>query len=251
MRLIEKECPNCGAGVSFTPEDKSCKCEYCKREFEIERDTDKAKTLSDQFNLSELKAPLKVFSKVFGLYTIGSFITSIFIFLIFAVIMILVIFGIINRNSKQSIFNDNSEPVNEVSDLSTRDYDAIDLKSKLLIMKNKSNLEDIVLKGSPKRENLYVVSNDEENIIISVYKTTYQNFFEKENTYTIYIPVKFEDVESSNNTIAFSLGDGEIIAPEYYFNLEHSEFVNGYQELDILYKEVIEPYKNEYKIEEK
>ena len=39
MRLIEKECPNCGAGLSFTKEDTTCKCEYCKREFEIERDT--------------------------------------------------------------------------------------------------------------------------------------------------------------------------------------------------------------------
>ena len=36
MRLIEKECPNCGAELHFTKEDTTCKCEYCKREFEIE-----------------------------------------------------------------------------------------------------------------------------------------------------------------------------------------------------------------------
>lgn len=43
MKLIEKECPNCGASLSFTKEDTSCKCEYCKREFEIERDENKKK----------------------------------------------------------------------------------------------------------------------------------------------------------------------------------------------------------------
>ena len=41
MRLVEKKCPNCGANLSFGENEKSCKCEYCKREFEIERDTEK------------------------------------------------------------------------------------------------------------------------------------------------------------------------------------------------------------------
>ena len=58
MRLIEKECPNCGAGLHFNKDDTTCKCEYCKREFEIERDTEKKK-LDDQFSLSELKLHLR------------------------------------------------------------------------------------------------------------------------------------------------------------------------------------------------
>ena len=40
MRIIEKKCPNCGAALEFNETDKSCKCNYCKRSFEIERDSD-------------------------------------------------------------------------------------------------------------------------------------------------------------------------------------------------------------------
>ena len=37
MKLIEKKCPNCGGSLEFSETDKSCKCEYCHRAFEIER----------------------------------------------------------------------------------------------------------------------------------------------------------------------------------------------------------------------
>ena len=251
MKLIEKECPNCGAGLSFTPEDKNCKCEYCKREFEIVRDTDKAKSLADQFNLSELKAPLKTFSKIFGIYTIGSIITSIFIFLVFAVIMISIIFGIITAgNNKESISNQENIVTDE-KDLTKRDLDTIDLNAKITIMKKDDDLGDYTLKGSPVGEKLYIISKDEENILIPVYKTTYQNFFETEHVYTIYVPVTFKDVKTKNNSIAFSLGKGVIDAPEYYFNLEHSDFAYGYQDLEALDTEIRNKYNDYNIVEEK
>ncbi|MBR3210386.1 MAG: hypothetical protein IKF71_00415 [Bacilli bacterium] len=52
MKLIEKKCPNCGASLEFSENDKSCKCQYCKRGFEIERESDD----SDEYSLVEQKA---------------------------------------------------------------------------------------------------------------------------------------------------------------------------------------------------
>jgi len=246
MKLIEKECPNCGASLSFTEKDKSCRCEYCKKEFEIERDSDKAKSLVDQFDLT----PIKSAAKVFSIFTIGSFITSFIIFLVVAAIIITVILSIINSTSKQSIFNDNTTLITEEEELSSKDFDAIDLNSKIIIMKSNDTLGDYSLKGTPKREKIYIISKDNTNTIISVYNTTYQNFFEPDHIYNIYIPVTYEDVKSKNNSIAFSLGKGTIDAPEYYFNLEHSDYAYGYQELDALNTDILNKY-NGYKIEEK
>ena len=67
MRLIEKKCPNCGANLEFDENDKSCKCQYCKRSFEIERDTDNL----DKFNLiyDKMQKPVKAFFMIPFIYT--------------------------------------------------------------------------------------------------------------------------------------------------------------------------------------
>ena len=63
MKLIEKKCPNCGANLEFSETDKSCKCEYCHRAFEIERDEKiNVSDIAEQFNLSELEGPLKAYA---------------------------------------------------------------------------------------------------------------------------------------------------------------------------------------------
>lgn len=75
MRLIEKECPNCGAGLKFNENDKSCKCEYCHREFEIERDKEDKKRFDPRnYKLTELNAPMKA---IFGSFAITWVIMSI------------------------------------------------------------------------------------------------------------------------------------------------------------------------------
>ncbi len=40
MRLVEKKCPNCGAGISFSADANEVTCKYCNTCFEIERDND-------------------------------------------------------------------------------------------------------------------------------------------------------------------------------------------------------------------
>lgn len=250
MRLIEKKCPNCGASLSFAPEDVSCKCEYCKREFEIERDTDQKK-LSDQFNLSELKTPFKIFSY----FTIGSFIAQAVIFIIVFIIIAIIAFNIIKGfNDSDSIFNRNASLVTDVSDLSKGDFNSLDLNSKIIISKETAGATtEYRIKGNLKREKLYIISNDKKNMIITVYKAIYKKFpdYSEEFSHTVYIPIKYEDVRSKYNSISLYLDDGEIVAPEYYFNLEHSEYSYGYKDMETLYNELIKQYEKDYTIKEK
>ena len=63
MKIIEKKCPNCGAGLEFNENDKSCRCEYCKRSFEIEREN--SGTGSYNYNLVQ-----KGFSIFFIIFTL-------------------------------------------------------------------------------------------------------------------------------------------------------------------------------------
>ena len=246
MRLIEKECPNCGAAVSFTKDDTTCKCEYCKREFEIERDTEKKK-IDDQFILNELKTPFKIFSY----FTFGSMISHAIVMVITFVIIIIVAFNLMKGLSdSDSIFNRNASYVTSTSDLSTSDYSTIDIQSKILISRETTGITGMYsTKGSFKREKLYVISNDKTNCVIPIYKAEYINISNAEDKHIIYIPVIYKNVKTKNSSIAFSLSEGEISAPEYHFN--DSNYSYGYGDFDTLYNEVIKQYEEEYKIEVK
>ena len=246
MRLIEKECPNCGAGLHFTKEDTTCRCEYCKREFEIERDTDKKK-LIDQFTLSELKTPFKIFSY----FTLGSFaVQAVIIFITFIIIIILGYNIIKGLNDSNSIFNRNANLVTSISDLSNSDYSTLDLNSKVLIAKETTGTAgNYINKGSFKREKLYIISNEKTNYLIPIYKTTYEYFSNSDDKHILYIPIEFKNVKKKNNSIAFYLDNGRISAPEYHFNEDNYSY--GYTNLDTLYNEIIKKYEKDYKIIEK
>lgn len=246
MRLIEKECPNCGAGLHFTKDDTTCKCEYCKREFEIERDTEKKK-LDDQFSLNELKTPFKIFTY----FTFGSFVTQAIITLVAFIVIIILAFNIIKGlNDSNSIFNRNAYYVSVLEDLSSSDYTTLDINSNILVSRKTVGITGTyTTKGNLKSEKLYIVSNKKSNYIIPIYKVVYTNMLNSDDNHTIYIPVIYKNVKTKNNSISFSLNEGDISAPEYHFN--DSNYSYGYTDLDILYNEVIKQYEKDYKIVEK
>lgn len=245
MRLIEKECPNCGAELHFTKEDTSCKCEYCKREFEIERDTDKKK-LVDQFILSELKTPFKFFS----FFAFGNFVTQAIVTGIAFIIIVIVAFNIIRGLSdSNSIFNRNASLISNVTDLSNSDYSTLDINSTVIISKETASTTGSYSgMGNIKRVKMYVVSNKKSNYLIPVYKVVYKRLSSDE-TYTVYIPIKYKNVKKKSNSIAFYLDNGEISAPEYHFN--DSNYSYGYADLDTLYNETIKEFEKDYTITEK
>ena len=258
MKLIEKKCPNCGATLEFNETDKSCKCNYCKRSFEIERDTDNL----DKFNLiyDKMYGNLETIQKPFKFFFLIPIVFFIIIFLI-------ILFNVFHfqtktkstdsgeRNSITSneiSAQDSEKLITNVSELSNSDFDSIDNHAKGEINHSGEGINNAnhsySINGKIKREKLYVAYKEGSNYIIPVYKATYYDFFHQENQYTVYIPILFENIESN---VIFSLGNPTLKAPEYYFNSEKTSYTYGYGSMDDVYNEVIVPLKTDYQISEK
>lgn len=245
MRLIEKKCPNCGANLSFDENDKSCKCDYCKRAFEIQRDTDSL----DKINLIYSNISNSV-GKGFKFMSIIYF----FIFFVVAITLSIISFSIfhkgedmpskidINENAKDNVY------LNKIEDITNFDYSFIDTTSKIAISREAKSTFYFNKIGDSKRVNIYLLHNDNGNILIPIYKDTYTN---RETTHILYIPVLFENVRITNGSIAHDIGNAQISAPQYFFNNEQTEYAVGYQDLDTLYNDFIKKYETDYKIEKK
>ena len=236
MRIIEKKCPNCGASLSFDENDKSCKCDYCKRAFEIERDLDDV----EKFNLI-----YDTVSKPFKLFSIIPFVFA-SIFIIFIALMIFLnVFNNnsnskSNSNSKGSIVSEDAL-LHSIEEIENFDYSFIDTTSTIAISGEDKTLFDFHMKGSMKRETMYLLYNDKANRLIPVYKVIYSN---GETTYNLYVPVIYNNIHKES--VAHDIGNPNISAPIYYFNMDHSEYAVGYDNLDKLYEEVVKPLENEF-----
>lgn len=240
MKLIEKKCPNCGASLEFNNYDKSCKCEYCKKSYVIEMESkDRDFYSPNNFNLLEKKSNS--------------------LFLIIFAIMFTIAFGFIitigfNTIKNDDFENESSEAVfTKVSDFSKGNLESFDRESYWIINDKNDGLVDYHLDMSIKREKMYVAYNKKEdsNMVIVVYKVKYSKFLDDENIYNLYVPVVFKNLAMIDSPLEFQLKNGYIKAPEYYFNLEHSEYAYGYQDMETLEKNVIEPLKKNYKIDSK
>lgn len=243
MKIIEKKCPNCGAGLEFDNNAKSCKCEYCKRSFVIEREANDRDFYSPNNYILEQKS--------FNVVSLIIVFTSIFI------MGVIIIASMHFSNSKNNSYLFNSEPEDvmytKVNELSDFDLEQIDSQSYWVIEKKNQGLHDYHLDMNVKREKLYVACDKKnmKNMIIGVYKARYYILGNSENIYEIYVPVIYENVFKKDSSISFQLDKGYVKASEYYFNLEHSEFAYGYKEIETIEKEVISPLKEKYKLSEK
>ena len=255
MKLIEKKCPNCGASLEFKDSDKSCKCSHCGCSFEIERNAN-INDLEEQFDLKPL-------DKAFSIFSFVMFIVIFAIVACFVAVVAHIVFSSQKHSSMGSSesnevfdifssFNKEEKYIENVSELSNSDISSIERKAKMKISYRGEGVNDAhhsySRSSEPRREKLYVAYKSGSNYIIAIYKVSYHDFFNQENNYTVYVPIVFENVK---NDIPFSLGDGEVRAPEYYFNPERSSYTYGYASFDEAYNGLVKPLENEYKITEK
>ena len=158
MKLIEKKCPNCGASLEFSETDKSCKCQYCHRAFEIERDNDSTvKDLAQQFNLSELEKPAKVVGGVaIAMYSIFA--------ILFLVVAIFIGTSIYNFNKDDDFFEGSEESkktiATDISDFSNNSLKKLDIAS--------SDVSDV--KGEHSTKYSYKVEDQDVYKYILAYK---------------------------------------------------------------------------------
>ena len=245
MKLVEKKCPNCGANLEFGENDKSCKCEYCKRSFEVERDENiNNNNLSEQYSLNETG---KTIAKVAGITMVAPFV----IFLIsFLTILTSIAFIVPTAIYKQDILP--NKLLTTINNLDNNDLKAIEEISEDVAYQTAKGQHDLTYSydeaDSLKLEKLYFAYKEDSNYVIAIYKTMYHNFWNQTDQQTVYIPVVFKDVK---NNITSSLINGKNPAPEYYFNPEKTTYVYAYSSFEKTYNEIVKPLENEYKITEK
>lgn len=248
MKLIEKKCPNCGANLEFKDSDKSCKCGHCGSSFEIERDTN-ISDLAEQFDL-------KPIGKVFSIFYTLSFIESAIIFIFVAVFIGVIFFQIknvsdVNKNKETSLFGD-GKLISDVKKLSSADIGIITqaASSKINHLGEGVNnsKHSYKLAGKAKREKIYVAYKKDGNYLIVIYKAIYHDFFHQEDSYTVFVPVVFENVREDDY---FSLGDGDVSAPEFYFNSDKTSYTYGYSSFEEAYNGTLKPLESGYTITEK
>ena len=86
MKLVEKKCPNCGGGLSFGPEDKETKCEYCGKSFVIEREDQGSAKSEDLFNADLYKISEEAQNAIVGsmaMFKIVPIIIGVVFFMVF------------------------------------------------------------------------------------------------------------------------------------------------------------------------
>ena len=235
MRIVEKKCPNCGASLEFDENAKSCKCEYCKRSFEIERENN---TFGGDYNYS-------LTEKTFNVFLLISFIV---VFVFIGVVAFMVFTNIhFSETAKGSKLYTN------VEELSSYSLSAIDSKAPWNIESADVDLDEYSLEMQVKREKLYVAYNkkDKKNAIVAVYKATYKKLFNADSV-TILVPIIYNNVEKSDVGTDLAFAESYVKGPEYYFNMEHSEYALGYKDLETLEKDIIDSLKKDgYKITKK
>ncbi len=244
MRLIEKKCPNCGANLEFDENDKSCKCQYCKRSFEIERDMNDL----EKFNLvfDKVQQPVKAFF----------FIPFIFAFVVIVIIMVSIFsfnHSDVDHNSSSDIEEVEEEKnplIVDASELTNSNMDFLEQKAFSVISQSVTGRSDTTYSyqktGEPRLEKTYVASKEDGNAVILIYKVMYHNFFNQSDVHTVFVPAVFEDVHKN-----LDLSKPKNPAPEYYFNSEKSTYIYAYGSLDDAYNNVVKPYEGDYKISEK
>ena len=248
MKFKEKKCPNCGADLEFSETDKTCKCQYCKRSFEIERD------LSDieKFNLvyDKIHKPMKMF-----------FIIPLAIFCIIFIFVVVMIIGSMRKQETNdtSIFEeykdlivDKENLLTDVNEIKNRDFDIIDSQASMQINRVSDGVNDanhsFSVDGDITREKLYVISGENYNKLVIIYKATYEDFFHQEDRHTLYIPVIYENIEKD---VISSLGNARVTDHIYYLSSDKSCLTYGYTTFDEAYQENVASYAEDYKITEK
>lgn len=259
MKLIEKKCPNCGAGLKFDEDDKEVVCEYCKKSYVIERDkaeiekntsdnndVDK-RIVSEYYNLIQKKND--------GIKAIASIFIVIFVF---AVILFFSGALEVSRNFNKT-FSDIVPVAPEKKDTYVTEIKQIDEKSlEIFHSESKSSLSklnEFILSDVEKSEwtyvGMYLLTNKDEdarefdkiNELYDVYKKT---FFGDDINLEVYATVRYTNLKLTDDNIVSNSYKGYVIAPMTF--VKGSSYVQGYVSNEELYNKTIRSKSGDYNI---
>lgn len=260
MRLIEKKCPNCGASLEFGENDRTCRCEYCKRSFVIERDENiRTNNIADRYRLNANK------SKALAIVLISMFIPTFLPGIVFVMMFITIIFSSmftipnaihdqVTHSAIEDVERSNdveiTKTITSIDDLDEEVIERIKYNSSFYskqLAKGKSDLQYSFQNcDSMNLEKIYFAYKEGTNSVITIYRTKYHNFWNQSDVQTVYIPMIYNNINNDTHLLY-----GKNPAPEYYFNSEKTTYIYAYSSFEDAYNGVVKPLEGEYQISQK
>lgn len=253
MKLIEKKCPNCGAGLSFDKDDVEVTCEYCKKSYVIQRDDAKVNNASldvqdvteDSFSLKQKKSKVALM--------------AIYAIIIVFIVLILIInsfFDVINNINFDTF---HSEVREELKENFVTSFEEIDEKTLEIIHKEslkKLNNQREFINSDIKSSDwtyvgMYLLVNKDDHVIFAgnalydVYKKSYKG--ESVNM-EVYAAVLYEDLKLTDEGKVSTSYNGYTYAPMLFVHGGTSRYVSGYESNEDLFNKVIRNKSSDYRI---
>lgn len=254
MRLVEKKCPNCKAGLKFNDGDTTVKCEYCGSTYHIEKDEKKAVNLD--INSAQFDKAFKLVGDVakpmigaFAVTQIIGVVMAIFVFVFIAFVGFNIFSQVSENIDSQGVFgaSNNKDGITDVSQIDDVSLDIFEDES-IATLKAWSGSTRIYQKqGDWTRVGIYLLIPKSTGFVElhDVYKITYVG---NGNTIDVYAGVSYKGLELSE--------DGEVVGnyigfPEnskYVLEEGVSEYTYGYASLEDYYNKVIRSEKGSFNI---
>ncbi len=283
MKLIEKKCPGCGAGLKFGENDTSVTCEYCNKTLHIQRDEMKFTQLADkhidrayQF-VDDYGKPLV---QGFAAASIGMMIIPFVIFIIAVGGIGFTIFMFTNNDNNHDldipVINENK---NDEVDSEQEAQNRFNEERKKYVLKleqiDKVSLQtfydtsitrlgnyngsavsggtyadfSITKKWSKVGVYLLVGKETNENELYTILSQTYKNKKNGKQT-IVYAAVSYDDLKLADNGIVENDYFGAVSAPSYELVTGDAfSRVNGYTSVEKLYNQLIRSKSGKYTIE--
>ena len=261
MKLIEKKCPNCGAGLKFDKNDTEVTCEYCKKSYVIQRDSvNENNDFKSQLNLD--KAGMSDYYSLVQKGNNFANVVSIFIFVgafLFIIFMVVGIVEVRNKMNNDNFFDDVYPSIEVKKDKYVTEISQIDEKSLGIFHKETKNTLDKwtgkiwsdVSETEWTYVGMYLLVNKDDgkkfgeiNYLFDVYKKTYTGEYDMD----VYGAVMYTNLKLLEDNTVNNSYYGTPCVPMQFVNGGTSSFIYGYEGNEELYNKIIRTKRDEYKI---
>lgn len=265
MKLVEKKCPGCGAGLKFNENDTSVTCEYCNKTLHIQRDEKKMSTL-DEAHIDEAfkfvnEVGIPLFKSVAKINMVV-FIVPIIFFVIIAIAIFSTFSSFEKDNSfsgSSSIFEgfdkdedkDDTKYLSKISEIDGVSMSTFHDNSISVLNRGIEHLKTYEKVTDWESCGVYLLISKEdksENLLYDIFKKSYKNSKTGE-TLEMYAAVKYDGLELTEENIIATDYYGVAADPMYYIDKDNNEFVRGYVGNDKIYNQLIRSQSSKYTIE--
>ena len=261
MRLVEKKCPNCGAGLKFNDNDTNVVCEYCNKTYYIQKDEKKSAKVDDAHYADAFKFVNEVGKPIFKAFAFMHFVVPVIAFVIITIVMLISIFsfnrvGFDNRNDildefeehTETFFDKSSDYVTKLSQIDQTSLETFNDTSLSRLGTYWDNSDNYKQEKNWEPCGVYLlVSKDrDDNILYDVFKKTFTG---NGKTIEIFAAVEYTDLKLSEDNIVNNNYMGFVKAPMLYLDGNEDDMFHGYENNAKLYNQLIRSQSGEYSIQ--